>query len=437
MKPKSRFVFTFVRKSMILICLLLTLPVASLLADNLVYERVTSLSQLSQGMQLIICDRENARALSKDFLTDIDVNTVDVERDGDCFIGNDKVATFVYYTTTGYQNLRFVEVPAEKHNRSIEYISHNGGSAFDVGSKSNAKLTISFKSNGEAKIKIYGKNYVLNRKSYGKVMFFDNKSGDAAYVDIYRVASSKNPALELSQNNSWTDNVKNKDAEGKFVTKVSLDRTFTADGGWYTVCLPFALSSDDITNCFKNAVFQEFQGVKETDGVVSLQFGRVYRTEAGKPYLVKPVKDLTASDMQFSYKVISVSEPISVSHSVGGDKTKAYSFEGTFGPMKSSDFGKDIMFVGGGDGRSLVSPNGEGTMKGFRAYFALPEDAAASKKKFKIVDDDAATSVTRVNGDKERVMPKIFTVTGQQVSSGEIHQAPGIYIKGGKKILMK
>ena len=85
MKPKSRFVFTLARKSMILTCLLLALPVASLLADNLVYERVTSLSQLSQGMQLIICDRENARALSKNFLkiTNSNTNTVAIQQNGD------------------------------------------------------------------------------------------------------------------------------------------------------------------------------------------------------------------------------------------------------------------------------------------------------------------------------------------------------------------
>lgn len=435
MKPKSRFVFTFVRKSMILTCLLLTLPVASLLADNLVYERVTSLSQLSQGMQLIICDRENARALSKNFLkitNSNSANTVAIQQNGDYFIGNDNIATFTYFATKNDMNLKFNEALVENKKRTIDYLINKSGK-FVLDSKSYAYLNISFGDNGEATIK--GNKYCLSKQPDGKKIYFSTSSSGT--VDIYKAVSSKTSTIDLSQTKTLAEILLDKDLDGQPVPKISIDRTFKADGGWYTLCLPFALNSEDIEGRFKKAVFQEFQSVNDVNGVVNLQFGSVHYTEAGKPYLVKPVKDLTASDMQFSYKVISVSEPISVSHSVGGDKTKIYSFEGTFGPMKSSDFGKDIMFVGGGDGRSLVYPNGEGTMKGFRAYFVLPEDAAASKKKFKIVDDDAATSVTRVNGDKERVMPKIFTVTGQQVSSGEIHQAPGIYIKGGKKILMK
>lgn len=163
MKPKSRFVFTFVRKSMILTCLLLTLPVASLLADNLVYERVTSLSQLSQGMQLIICDRENARALSKNFLkitNSNSANTVAIQQNGDYFIGNDNIATFTYFATKNDMNLKFNEALVENKKRTIDYLINKSGK-FVLDSKSYAYLNISFGDNGEATIK--GNKYCLSK----------------------------------------------------------------------------------------------------------------------------------------------------------------------------------------------------------------------------------------------------------------------------------
>ena len=77
--------------------------------------------------------------------------------------------------------------------------------------------------------------------------------------------------------------------EGKIVDKITINRSFAADGGWYTLCLPFALTADDIKTTFKDALFNEFESVSvNAQGVAQLKFKKVTETKAGVPYMVLP-----------------------------------------------------------------------------------------------------------------------------------------------------
>ena len=225
---------------------------------------------------------------------------------------------------------------------------------------------------------------------------------------------------------------------GKTVGSITVSRAFAADGGWYTLCLPFALTAADIAKQFKGALFNEFTGVEMTDnGTARLQFKKVSETKAGYPYMVLPKE--TVDNPVFTDKTLT-STPQTVIHScqpAGSATVLNYQFAGAFDPTLVS--GNDIRFVGGDKGTELLIPDGEGTMKGLRAYFRFPEHSEGVITLSKLnVDNGEATGITGVvpsSGKASRVQAA-YTLSGIRMPSAQ-QLKPGLYIKNGKKVAIK
>lgn len=399
-----------------------------------VYKLVTNVSELTDdGTLFIIANKEKGKALCKDFYKKgtKDPNMVEMQPYGDCFIINENVATFrLFKTSDGYQ---FQLVPY--HEPTNGFLSIDG-SKLCLRSRTYSVMTIK-SINEEGKVDFRSKSPAANLGFASNKFIFDNDYNK--YVYIYK---SITPSLTLETSKSLSETVKDKDITGKVIPSIKIDRRFDADGGWYSICLPFSLTADDINKQFKGAEFQDFNGVEQQDKTINLKFKKVTTTKAGKPYLIKPIKDITAADLTFINKQIEQTTPVDVSYMLGSDANKTFTFKGVFSPFTANSeelADKNIKFLSGEKGLDLVSPNGSGTMKCYRAYFVFPGKKGIVETEAKITNHDEATAVQPVKRQEAETEHVVFSISGQKVAKVKnASQLPkGVYIINKKRIMVK
>lgn len=398
-----------------------------------VYKLVTNVSELTtDGTLFIIANKEKGTALCKDFYKKgtKDPNMVEMQPYGDFFIINENVATFrLYKTSSGYQ---FQLVPYDDPTNG--FLSIDGSRPY-LRSRSKNEMKIEI-NNKEGKAK-------ARRQDPAKNLGIVNnniKFGDSQFIYVY-IYKSITPSLTLETSKSLSETVKDKDITGK-VPSIKIDRPFVADGGWYSICLPFSLTADDINKQFKGAEFQEFNGVEQQDKTINLKFKKVTTTEAGKPYLIKPIKDITAADLTFINKLIEQTTPVDVNHKLDSDANKTFTFKGVFSPFTANSeelADKNIKFLSGEKGLDLVSPNDTGTMKCYRAYFVFPGKKGIVETEAKITNHDEATAVQPVKRQEAETEHVVFSISGQKVAKVKnASQLPkGVYIINKKRIMVK
>lgn len=407
-----------------------------------VYKLVTKESELTtDGTLFIIANKEKGTALCKNFYTlnKSHDNLVEMQHYGDFFIINEKIATFKL-EIVGKDNDKKYLFQLEPYKDSY------GNSGYLSCLANNYKLSLQSKSNSYIYVKEIdneGKAYLRRQDPAANLGFYNNNTihfiyDYNKYVYIYK---SITPSLTLETSKSLSETVKDKDITGK-VPSIKIDRSFIADGGWYTICLPFSLTEDDIKKQFKGAEFQGFYGVEQQDKTINLKFKKVTTTEAGKPYLIKPIKDITAADLTFINKLIEQTTPVDVSYKLGSDANKTFTFKGVFSPFTANSeelADKNIKFLSGVKGLDLVSPNGTGTMKCYRAYFVFPGKKGIVETEAKITNHDEATAVQPVKRQKAETEHVVFSISGQKV--GKVKNASqlpkGVYIINKKRIMVK
>ena len=159
-----------------------------------------------------------------------------------------------------------------------------------------------------------------------------------------------------------------------YVHSITIDRTFRADGGYYTLCLPFALTEDDMRTAFPGMQFKQLKDIEEVDeDKVVYHFLSVKSTVAGEPYLVRILPGVTNDIVKpvVKNKFILATKPSVMSSLLSSGNFK---FIGIYDPTLIPADGR-YRFVSA-DGTELVPPNTEGNLKGLRAYFLLPEPYA-------------------------------------------------------------
>lgn len=399
-----------------------------------VYKLVTNVSELTDdGTLFIIANKEKRTALCKDFnnLKAGAKNMVEMQPYGDFFIINENVATFsLDKISSGYQ---FQLVPYDDPTNGFLSID---GSRPCLRSKSKNEMKIEI-NNKEGKANVRRQDPAKNLGIINNNIKFDDSK--LIYVYIYK---SITPSLTLETSKSLSETVKDKDITGKVIPSIKIDRSFDADGGWYTICLPFSLTEDDIKKQFKGAEFQGFDGVDQQDKTINLKFIKVTTTKAGKPYLIKPIKDITAADLTFINKQIEQTTPVDVSYMLESDANKTFTFKGVFSPFTADSeelADKNIKFLSGVKGLDLVSPNGTGTMKCYRAYFVFPGKKSIVETEAKITNHDEATAVQPVKRQEAETEHVVFSISGQKM--GKVKNASqlpkGVYIINKKRIMVK
>lgn len=220
-------------------------------------------------------------------------------------------------------------------------------------------------------------------------------------------------------------------AKGAMAKRVTLKRRFVADGGWYTLCLPFNLSAQDIKEVMGGAEVAEFYAVtKEADGTLTLGFRPVTHTLAGYPYLVRMAREV--EQCVFENKQIASAQPVPVKLKMTDDNE--FVFQGIYAPTRLQ--GTDYRFLRS-DGTRFAVPNGEGKVNATRAYFVFGLPTESAKCVFLpatsgINAPEAVGSSLSGNAARSNIA---YDLMGRRLPNTKPHK--GIVVVNGKKMLYK
>ena len=254
---------------------------------------------------------------------------------------------------------------------------------------------------------------------------------------------------EVSYADDQTNTIK--ETEAGHVAKVSINRSMKA-GIWTTCVLPFSLNKEQV-----DAIFGETYSATAPQGTQILYFDRVegnkvyfvrhaYNTiVAGKPFLIKPTKDVTSINTaeipDYPYVTIENTKP--EDWCTGNGYTWASSYSNDMTVQEGDGFiSKDGLF------KNFVGQNG--TLKGFRGYLKRTETQGSAKPiMLQVVsssnvdgDNGETTGIEDLIIDADgQLMPangKVYNINGQLVSedANSFQSLPsGIYIINGKKYI--
>ena len=387
---------------------------------------VTSVSQLHVGDEVVIVSRDYCAAISKyEASPYIKSCHVDVLQNGAVVeVNNDSVAVFVMEKSGSSWSFKNEEKGWLWASSRVSY--ELSFSSDNPKAKSNM-AEVMVNADGNAIIEFGVKNYKYlkyNPKGkFGCYLYDDSQEHIQIYRRVRRMAS-----LTLSEDADNTPALK--EASGCLVESVCLERTFVADGGFYSLCLPFSLNYDDLSQSLPGvAVMRLARAISKEADKVEFSFSRVREIIAGEPYLIK-VEGGDIIDPVFFNREIEAAEPKVVTVSVNDD---SYDFKGTFSP-KTLPANGITRFVSS-DGTRLVTPNGEGQLKAMRAYFVLPDVkfstglAGSAAQKVYSVSVETSIGAPTITSD-----PTVaYDLSGRKTSS----RSKGIIIVDGKKILNK
>lgn len=397
--------------------------------DNTVFTLVRDASELKEGDVLVIVDQDAKVALSNEISTASSILSVGITIDGNnVIINNNDVQIF------------------RMEGSSLGWIFSTGTSYLGGSDKNElsfydkideyTKATINIQ-NGIAAISFNSK-YKLGYNSNDRI--FRLYSATIGKIALYKKTSSVSGSLIL---NGDTQDADNSDAITSYlnttVDQVTLQRTFVGDGGWYTLCLPFALTADDIATQFQGADFQKFTGVTmNADNTFNLEFRSVSQTRAGVPYLVRPIKDTEIINPVFTDKLISEAKPVTVVHALQTEPFSEYSFTGIYNStdlfIVDPSANQTIRFVNA-DGTQLVRPINDGTkLKATRAYVKLP---SADTKAMIRHHEGETDGIQHTTSDSQSAHAGVYDLGGRYVGPSAEGLERGVYIVDGRKIMIK
>lgn len=307
--------------------------------------------------------------------------------------------------------------------------------------------TIDISESGECLLNYKHSNWNHYLKYNGSDKFITYNSISSAHpIQLYR----KQRILPFLSFGESEGNVSTANSSlGSLVHSVQIDRSFVSDGGFYTLCLPFDLTATDISTSFRGAKFYRFASVLRVDeGMYTLHFEPVDHTSAGMPYIMKPLAkdDADIIAPMLSEKIITTDTPQTITNK---HTDVSVSFIGTFDPVLLPAEGI-IRFVGS-SGLRLVTPNAEGSLNGLRAYFKLEDamlstdfEAEAAKLSAVLVLDDinggdttGALSIESAPASNTKSADAIYNMVGQRLAVDSRSLPKGLYVVGGKKMVVR
>ena len=292
--------------------------------------------------------------------------------------------------------------------------------------------------------------YTFNVKA-GKTYYLYNFGSK---IGFYGFSFDEDETKPIVDEVSYADNSTNdvKATETGHVAKVSINCSMKA-GIWTTCVLPFSLNKEQV-----DAIFGETYSATAPQGTQILYFDRVegnkvyfvrhaYNTiVAGKPFLIKPTKEVTsintAEVTNYPYVTIENTKPADWCTGNGYAWASSYSNDMT---VKEGDG-----FISNQDGSFKNFVGASGTLKGFRGYLKrLNTQSSAKPMMLQVVnssnidgDNGETTGIEDLIIDADgQLMPangKVYNINGQLVSedANSFQSLPsGIYIINGKKYI--
>ena len=240
------------------------------------------------------------------------------------------------------------------------------------------------------------------------------------------------------------------DHAGKTLAVALSGRTLYKDGSWNTLCLPFSVStaSGTLSDDGVKAMTLNTTTSSLADGTLTLNFddAKGQTIPAGTPFIIK-----------WNNTGVNIENPVFEDVTVSKATNDAtvdgvLTFTGTYAPVKIADGGDNTkLYLGSGN--KLYYPNAAMTIGCQRAYFQLLGDLTAGKPAGEIEQgkdqedpvrafvlnfgDDEANGILSVSAESSReALPAAwYTLDGRRLDGQPT--AKGLYIHGGKKVIVK
>ena len=380
-----------------------------------------------------------------------------------------------YYINMPASDITYATIPASIKSFKVYDNGGKAGNAY-LFCRSEQVLTVP----SDCQIRVTG-NVVLYDNKWDVITFYDGDNRNAPRLASYSDASGEPKAIGpvISGRESMDIYFENWDAEDKCnidltvdvidlmlndqedndsliteklnttVNTVLRDRKLHKDDKWNTLCLPFALSAEQIAaSDLAGATILEL----DTDAgsydhptgyendTLYLNFKAAASIEAGKPYIVKWTlsdSDSIATDIVnpfFSDVTILSNEPETVTSSDG-----KVSLVGTYNPVTFAGEDGSILFLGATNTLYYPATN----INAFRAYFQLTGITASPESSlgwetvrhvvFQVLGERTSTGITL--GSAPVSEGYWYDLSGRRLDGKPTQR--GVYIRNGKKFVIK
>ena len=242
------------------------------------------------------------------------------------------------------------------------------------------------------------------------------------------------PPVILTDNEAYTNDSQLDGAD------VTYSRNFT-NVNWQAIYLPFSLKYEDLKDDFELAYINTVrQYDRDKDGVIDETAMEIVKMKSGstapnRPYLIraksKGEKTITVKDA-----TVSASENKSIDCSTTIAK---FTITGTYNEIPSETMiANDYYGMGGG---KLIKSDGSNGLKPFRWYMKVESrdyskydvKNAAKAITIKVLDEEETTGVAELQTANSN--SSVYDINGRKVNEKALK--PGIYIKNGRKFVVK
>ena len=268
-----------------------------------------------------------------------------------------------------------------------------------------------------------GKTYVL----------FQNNETLGFYGFTFGASNTEATNVSISQTDGYTYEAKNN-------ATVTLTKPLKA-GVWNAICLPFSMTEQQVRNAFGEDVrIAEFKKVDESGKNAVASFGMHYYQliTAGKPCLIKPSQVNENDTYTIKGVTIDAEQALTIA-----DSNKKFDFVGTYAPTTMP---ANSHFLGSNDGKLYyITANKE--ISGLKAFF---QPVSTSNAKLSIAfdstDNDFDNNTTGIEAIKDYMDQDaanssankgIYNINGQFMGTNPAILPQGIYVKNGKKFIVK
>lgn len=271
------------------------------------------------------------------------------------------------------------------------------------------------------------KNYTSTQDDYGvwtgsakEVVFKASPQVRAAQI-IVTIAMPKSYTFDETS----TQNV----IENCSYANVTLKRTVESSH-WNTFCVPFSLTADQVNKYFgEGTLLRTYEGDFNNN---IANFKVVDNIEAGKPYLLKPGNAVVENPTFEEVSIVATNLDTYKNPQAVGDAAM-FQMKGIYNHVTLAQ-NETNLYLGEGNLFYYPADAEACEMNGLRAYFIVPENTDINKLRANI--DGTATSLGAIFNTEENNAP-VYNLQGQRVGSSLGSLKSGIYIKNGKKVVVK
>lgn len=202
---------------------------------------------------------------------------------------------------------------------------------------------------------------------------------------------------------------------------------------WNTICLPYSLTSDEISSLFgsgtKVEVFSDLEYNSETNSY-TMKFIAETEITAGTPYLIKPSKDVSDNIYDIKDRTITCTSETYVPTGISQTANNTtLTMQGEYNKRMITPFDvteSENIYVISGD--KIYRVNSDVEMKGFRCYFVAK--GAFSNTKV-IHSDGTSTDLRLIDAKATGDTDAVYDLLGRKRDA----QTKGLVIKNGIKVL--